>query len=78
MSNEISTENTYAAIDLGSNSFHMAVAGATSTHLQMIEKLRQPVRLGSGRDKKNNITADTMDRALKCLELFQHLSLIHI
>jgi len=72
MSTEISTENTYAAIDLGSNSFHMAVAGATSTHLQMIDKLRRPVRLGSGLDKNNNITPDTMDRALRCLEIFQH------
>ncbi len=72
MSSEITAENTYAAIDLGSNSFHMAVAGATSTHLQMIDKMRQPVRLGSGLDKDNNITPDTMDRALKCLELFQH------
>lgn len=72
MSTEITAENTYAAIDLGSNSFHMAVAGATSTHLQMIDKLRQPVRMGSGLDQDNNITPETMDRALKCLELFQH------
>ena len=72
MSSEITTENTYAAIDLGSNSFHMAVAGATSTHLQMIDKLRRPVRLGSGLDKDNNITPETMDRALGCLELFQN------
>ena len=72
MSSEITTQNTYAAIDLGSNSFHMAVAGATSTHLQMIDKLREPVRLGSGLDQDNNITPETMGRALKCLELFQN------
>lgn len=72
MGSEITTDKTFAAIDLGSNSFHMAVAGATSTHLQMIDKLRQPVRLGSGLDKNNNITAETMERALKCLQLFQH------
>jgi len=72
MGSEITTDKTFAAIDLGSNSFHMAVAGATSTHLQMIDKLRQPVRLGSGLDKGNNITPETMDRALSCLQLFQH------
>ena len=72
MGSEITTDKTFAAIDLGSNSFHMAVAGATSTHLQMIDKLRQPVRLGSGLDKGNNITPETMDRALGCLQLFQH------
>lgn len=69
--NEIKPENTYAAIDLGSNSFHMAVAGATSSHLQMIDKVRRPVRLGSGLDEKNNITPATMERALDCLALFQ-------
>ena len=70
--NEITPENTYAAIDLGSNSFHMAVAGATGSHLQMIDKVRRPVRLGSGLDKNNNITTETLDRALECLALFQH------
>lgn len=68
---EITPENTFAAIDLGSNSFHMAVAGATSSHLQMIDKVRKPVRLGAGLDEKHNITTETMNRALECLEIFQ-------
>jgi len=42
----ITADKTYAAIDLGSNSFHMAVASTTESHLQMIDKLREPVRLG--------------------------------
>ncbi len=66
----ITADNTYAAIDLGSNSFHMAVASTTDSHLQMIDKLRQPVRLGAGLDKKNNITAETMQKALECLSMF--------
>ena len=66
----ITAENTFAAIDLGSNSFHMAVASTTDSHLQMIDKLRQPVRLGAGLDKKNNITAETMEKALECLSMF--------
>jgi exopolyphosphatase/guanosine-5'-triphosphate,3'-diphosphate pyrophosphatase len=71
MTTEISAENTYAAIDLGSNSFHMAVANTTTSHLQMIDKVRQPVRLGSGLDKNNNINANTLARALDCLAIFQ-------
>ncbi len=67
---EITADKTYAAIDLGSNSFHMAVASSTESHLQMIDKLREPVRLGAGLDKKNNITAKTMQRALDCLSMF--------
>ena len=66
----ITADKTYAAIDLGSNSFHMAVASATKSHLQMIDKLREPVRLGAGLDKKNNITPKTMKRALECLSMF--------
>ena len=66
----ITAEKTYAAIDLGSNSFHMAVASATKSHLQMIDKLREPVRLGAGLDKKNNITSKTMKQALECLSMF--------
>lgn len=66
----ITADNTFAAIDLGSNSFHMAVASTTDSHLQMIDKLREPVRLGAGLDKKNNITAETMQLALECISMF--------
>ncbi len=72
MTNEITAENTFAAIDLGSNSFHMAVANTTQSHLQMIDKVRKPVRLGSGLDDKNNIDEPTLNRALECLAIFQH------
>jgi len=62
----ITADSTFAAIDLGSNSFHMAVASTSESHLQMIDKLREPVRLGAGLDKQNNITAKTMKQALDC------------
>ena len=67
---EITPDRSYAAIDLGSNSFHMAVASATDSHLKMIDKLREPVRLGAGLDKRNNITDKTMKQALECLSMF--------
>jgi len=67
---EISPEKTFAAIDLGSNSFHMAVAHATDSHLQMVDKLREPVRLAAGLDKKNSITPETMEKAIGCLSMF--------
>ncbi len=67
---EITADKTFAAIDLGSNSFHMAVANSTGAHIKLIDKLREPVRLGAGLDKKNNITPSTMKRALECLSMF--------
>ncbi len=71
MSHEITPTKTYAAIDLGSNSFHMAVAGVSQAHLQMIDKLRKPIRLGAGLDADNNIEPATMARSLECLAMFQ-------
>jgi len=61
---------TIAAIDLGSNSFHMIVAQRQNGQLQIIDRVKEMVRLGGGLDKKNNITPDAMERALHALERF--------
>lgn len=61
---------SYAAIDLGSNSFHMVVAKANSNHVEMIDSIKESVRLGSGLDANKNITAETERRALDCLARF--------
>ena len=55
MSNLSSTQEsegqeTYAAIDLGSNSFHMAIATPEGRAIRMLDSLREPVRLGAGLD----------------------------
>lgn len=61
---------TIAAIDLGSNSFHMIVAQRQNGQLQIIDRVKEMVRLGGGLDDKNNITPETMERALHTLERF--------
>ena len=38
----------YAAIDLGSNSFHMIVARRTGVGINVTDRLRSPVRLAAG------------------------------
>jgi exopolyphosphatase/guanosine-5'-triphosphate,3'-diphosphate pyrophosphatase len=64
-----------AAVDLGSNSFHMMVARAAGADLQVIDRLREPVRLAAGLDDKRRLTADAETRALACLQRFgQRLS----
>jgi len=40
-----------AAVDLGSNSFHMLVCSLTDDKLQTIDRLKEMVRLASGLDK---------------------------
>ncbi len=62
---------TVAAIDLGSNSFHMIVARLEeSGTLSVIDRLRENVRLGGGLDKKGIINESAQKRAFECLETF--------
>lgn len=60
-----------AAIDLGSNSFHMVVARLEeSGTLSIIDRLKDNVRLGGGLDKHGYISAKAQYRAFECLETF--------
>lgn len=62
---------TVAAIDLGSNSFHMIVARMEpSGTLTIIDRLRDNVRLGGGLDQHGYIDTEAQERALQCLEIF--------
>lgn len=62
---------TVAAIDLGSNSFHMIVARLEeSGTLSIIDRLRENVRLGGGLNKKGIINKAAQNRAFDCLETF--------
>ncbi len=62
---------TVAAIDLGSNSFHMIVARLEEPGtLSIIDRLRENVRLGGGLDKNGIINESTQNRAFECLETF--------
>jgi len=62
--------NLYAAVDLGSNSFHMLVARREHGELRVIDRIREMVRLGGGLDARGRLDDDTRDRALGCLAQF--------
>jgi exopolyphosphatase/guanosine-5'-triphosphate,3'-diphosphate pyrophosphatase len=64
------TPDVLAAVDLGSNSFHMVVARYTHGQLVIIDRLREMVRLGSGVDASGRLDRDVAQRALACLERF--------
>ncbi|WP_337245706.1 exopolyphosphatase [Luteimonas sp. gir] len=59
-----------AAIDLGSNSFHMIVARYTLGQLRVVDRLRETVRLAEGLDARGGLDADVRQRALQCLSRF--------
>jgi exopolyphosphatase/guanosine-5'-triphosphate,3'-diphosphate pyrophosphatase len=59
-----------AAVDLGSNSFHMVVARYSHGQIIIVDRLREMVRLGAGLDPQGRLQRDAMDAALACLERF--------
>jgi len=59
-----------AAIDLGSNSFHMIVARVSDGDLQVIDRIKEMVRLGAGLQEDKTLDAETRARALDCLQRF--------
>ncbi|MDN3678896.1 guanosine-5'-triphosphate,3'-diphosphate diphosphatase [Vibrio tapetis subsp. quintayensis] len=60
----------YAAIDLGSNSFHMLVVRHIDGSVQTMAKIKRKVRLAAGLDKDNKLSAEAMQRGWDCLSLF--------
>ena len=59
-----------AAVDLGSNSFHMKVARVVGGELQVVDRMREMVRLAAGLDAANRVTGEAAERALGCLARF--------
>lgn len=63
-------EQTVAAIDLGSNSFHMIVARVLNGQLQVLDRIQETVRLAGGLDGRQRLDKAAQARALACLRRF--------
>ena len=59
-----------AAVDLGSNSFHMIICSLKDGKLQTIDRLKEMVRLAAGLNQYKYLDQETQDKALACLERF--------
>ncbi|MBS3964401.1 MAG: exopolyphosphatase [Methylomonas sp.] len=68
MPNSIPTH--VAAVDLGSNSFHMIICSLKDGKLQVIDRLKEMVRLAAGLDHNRHLDVGAQERALACLERF--------
>jgi exopolyphosphatase/guanosine-5'-triphosphate,3'-diphosphate pyrophosphatase len=67
-----------AAVDLGSNSFHLVVAQYRNGQLVVIDRLRDPVQLAAGLDEDGRLDKEVVVRALACLKRFgQRISDMH-
>jgi len=65
-----SVPDVLAAVDLGSNSFHMVVARYTHGQLVILDRLREMVRLGAGLEADGRLNKEVAGKALACLERF--------
>jgi len=63
-----------AAIDLGSNSFHMVLAKADHGEIRILERLGDKVQLAAGIDEQRLLSEEAMLRGLDCLRRFAQLT----
>lgn len=66
----LSSTSLYAAIDLGSNSFHMLVVREVAGSIQTLSRIKRKVRLAAGLNSDNTLSAEAMERGWQCLRLF--------
>jgi exopolyphosphatase/guanosine-5'-triphosphate,3'-diphosphate pyrophosphatase len=59
-----------AAIDLGSNSFHLQIGRVVGEQIYLLDSLREPVRLGGGMTRDRRLDRATQMRALEALGKF--------
>lgn len=62
-----------AAIDLGSNSFHMILAKTDQGEIRVLERLGDKVQLAAGLDEQRQLSEEAMQRGLECLGRFAQL-----
>lgn len=59
-----------AAVDMGSNSFHLAIARVEFGELRTLVSVSDKVQLAAGLDVDGNLSIEAMDRGLECLERY--------
>jgi exopolyphosphatase/guanosine-5'-triphosphate,3'-diphosphate pyrophosphatase len=59
-----------AAVDLGSNSFHMLIARVRAGQLEVIDRMRERCQLAAGFDESNHLTEEAQERGIAVLERF--------
>ncbi|MCU9946465.1 exopolyphosphatase [Pseudomonas sp. PDM13] len=68
------TPSLIAAIDLGSNSFHMVLAKADHGEIRILERLGDKVQLAAGLDDERMLSEEAMQRGLDCLRRFAQMT----
>lgn len=61
------SSNTYAALDLGSNSFHVLIASDLNGTIHVVDRHREMARLGEGLEKQRLLAPESIERGLEIL-----------
>jgi exopolyphosphatase/guanosine-5'-triphosphate,3'-diphosphate pyrophosphatase len=64
-----------AAIDLGSNSFHMLIADILGQSFETLLKERMTIQLGKAALVSGRLDPEAMERGMRCIGEFRHLAL---
>jgi len=66
-----------AALDIGTNSFHMVIAKAVTNGFEVITREKETVRIGHGAGEMKELDPAAIDRGVACLERMRHLAESH-
>ena len=62
--------STLGAVDLGSNSFHLAIGRVVDDQIYPLDSLKETVRLGTGLTAEKHLDAQAQERAIAALKRF--------
>ena len=60
----------FAAVDLGSNSFHLLVARVQNERIEIIDREKEMIQLARGINAEGRLSLESQKRALACLARF--------
>jgi exopolyphosphatase/guanosine-5'-triphosphate,3'-diphosphate pyrophosphatase len=69
--------NVLAAVDIGTNSVHLVVARVDENRIEVVEREKEMVRLGSSAGDMKRLTSAAMTRGIEALARFRQVAAIH-
>ncbi|MDQ7002463.1 MAG: exopolyphosphatase, partial [Ghiorsea sp.] len=71
----MNTGKYIAAVDMGTNSFHMIIAKAEADGaFHIVDRMKHWVKLGDGVDKRGRLNEEAIARMLESLKFFRQLA----
>jgi exopolyphosphatase/guanosine-5'-triphosphate,3'-diphosphate pyrophosphatase len=64
----------FAALDIGTNSFHLVVARVRGEHVDVVTREKEVVRLGQGGGDMKQMSPEAMDRGIAALQRMQRIA----